>query len=221
MQQAPWQFVETYYSDDLKERESKESKWFLSWLKEVRGNNVLCLGCGPNFYDDAQFFGEIPDTFVGIDYNENNIAFLKSSNHPEINKCKKLLLDSKTKIQLYKGDITQLKKSFVNRFDAVYAIGVLGMFKENDTIQVFNNIRSYLKPNGILLDIDWTDCRLSANKLKERERFGWYNKNGAGIEKIGVLLENDNFKIIKHKIYKVPNAAEYGWGIIYGYLAKK
>lgn len=221
MQQASWQFVEKYYIDDLTERESAESQWYLAWLKEVRGENVLCLGCGPNFYDDAQFFSKIPKNFIGIDLNENSIAFLKLSIHPEIEKFKKLLQNHHTNVELFVDNIKEVKKEFLNRFDTIYAIGVLGMFTEENTIKIFQNIWSYLKPGGKILDVDWTDCRLPEDKLRERENLEWYSKQGPNIGRLGELLEQNSFKIIRHEVYNVPRPETYGWGKIYGYLGEK
>jgi len=221
MHQASWQFVEKYYTDDLAERESPESQWSLEWLKEVRGEHVLSLGCGPNFYDDAQFFSEIPKDFAGVDLNENNIAFLKLSVHPEIKKCKRFLRNHHTNVELFVDNIKEEKKEFLGRFDTVYAIGVLGMFTEEDTIKVFENIRNYLKPGGRILDIDWTDSRLPNEKLKERESFEWYSKQGPSISRLGELLEQAGFKLIKHEAYDVPDPEAYSWGKIYGYLGEK
>ena len=221
MKQASWQFVEKYYTDDLTERESVESRWWLEWLKEVRGENVLSLGCGPNFYDDAQFFSEVPKDFVGVDLNENNIAFLKLSVHPEINKCKNFLRDRRTKIELFVDNIKEEKKEFIDRFDTIYAIGVLGMFNEEDTIRVFKNIQNYLKPGGRILDIDWTDSRLPKDKLRERESFEWYSKHGPSISRLGELFEQAGFKILRHEVYDVPDPETYNWGKIYGYLGER
>ena len=220
--QAPWDFVEQYYADDLAERNTPESKWTLTWFKEVKGTRVLSWGCGPNFYDDALFFTDLPEEFIGIDLNENNIAFLKESTHPEVVRCKNALKEHGTKVSLLRDDIRKKQQSFTNHFDTVYAVGVLGMFKESDLHRLLKLVYSYLKPGGRLVDVDWTDCRLSEGKYRERESFKWYSKQGPSIERIGELLvEKNGFKILKHEIYNVQNPIEYGWGKIYAYVAEK
>jgi len=99
---------------------------------------------------------------------------------------------------------------------------VLGMFKESDLHRLLKLVYSYLKPGGRLVDVDWTDCRLSEGKYRERESFKWYSKQGPSIERIGELLvEKNGFKILKHEIYNVQNPIEYGWGKIYAYVAEK
>ena len=219
--QAPWSFVEQYYTDDLAERDTLESKWAFEWLKWVKGPNVLSWGCGPNFYDDSLFFNEPPKEFVGIDLNKSNIDFLKKSIHPEVLRCKNVLMEHGTKVQLSVGDIRDKQTSFVNHFDTVYAIGVLGMFRESKLNRLLKLAYSYLRPGGRLIDIDWTDCRLSEEKYRERESFEWYSKQGPNIEKIGELLQENRFKILKDEIYNVQNSVEYGWGEIYAYVAEK
>ncbi len=190
-------------------------------MKKIRGQKILCLGCGPNLYDDIQFFGNIPKEIVGIDINKNNINFLKKSTHPNILKSKRVLENKKIKVKLIVGDILKLKREFINQFDTVYAIGVVGMFRENKLKKLLNLIYLYLNPSGLFLDVDWTECQLSDEKYKERQNFEWYSKDGPTIKKIGKLIVQTNFKIAKHLVYNVPNKKEYLWGKIYGFLAKK
>ena len=219
--QAPWKFVEEYYIDDLAERDAAETKFYLSWLKHVKGKNVLCLGCGPNLYDDLQFFLNFPSKIIGVDINKNNIEFLKKSQHPEIIKCRELLLKNKVKTELLVWDILKLKREFIGKFDVVYAIGVIGMFKEEQLKNLLKLIHNYLKPKGVFLDVDWTDCQLSQERYNKRRNYKWYSKEGPSIKNMGRLITQKNFKIIRHKVYDVPNKKEYGWGKIYGYLAQK
>ncbi len=219
--EAPWGFVEKYYTDDLNERDSPETKFYLSFLRYVKGRDILCLGCGPNLYDDVKFFSNFPNKIVGIDINKNNIEFLKTSQHPELLKIKKLLYKNKVKAELIIGDILKPRKDFVSNFDVVYAIGVVGMFKEEELKKLLKMIYSYLKPRGLFLDVDWTDCQLSEKKYQEREGYQWYSNQGPSIERLGEVIEQANFKIIKKEIYDVSNKKKYLWGKIYGYLARK
>ncbi len=219
--EAPWSFVEKYYSDDLTERDTPETKFYLSWLKNIRGKKVLSLGCGPNLYDDLQFFGDIPQELIGIDLNGNNIEFMKNSKHPELLHRKKVAQEKKVNVQLIVGNILETKSEWINNFDVVYAVGVLGMFEKEKLQQLLKLIHSYLRPQGILLDVDWTDCQLSKEKLKERESFEWYSKQGPNIKQIGELLQEIGFNMIKQEVFDVPNKKEYSWGKIYGYLVKK
>lgn len=219
--EAPWEFIEKYYNDDLAERDTQESKWALEWLKYVKGDHILCVGCGPNFYDDVQFFTNTPSEFVGIDINKNNIAFLKDSTHPEVLKWKRFLRENNVQIELRVGSISEEQKDFINRFDTIYAVGVLGMFEKQDTINLFKLLNKYLKYNGRLVDIDWIDSRLPIEKLRERECYRWYSSRGPSIEEIGHIIENTGYCILKESVYEIVNPEEYGWGTIYGYVAQR
>ncbi len=218
---APWDFVEKYYTDDLAERGTPEVVWALSWFKEVRGESVLSLGCGPNFYDDITFFPEVPKEAVGIDLNESNIEFLKHSNHPELLRCKNFLDAHQVEVSLIVDDIRKERKEFIGRFDTVYASGVLGMFKKDELSELLRLIHSYLKPGGRLIDVDWTDCQLPQDKYIERESFEWYSTQGPGVEEIGILMTGAGFTILKYDVFTPADPQEYGWGKIYGYVAEK
>ncbi len=219
--QAPWEFVEKYYIDDLGERDSEESQWYLKWLKEIDGQSVLNFGCGPNFYDDIPMFGQLPKEVIGIDINKNNLEFLKKSNHPEIIRCKNFLKQNDIETELFLQDMRNQKSDFINRFDDVCAIGVLGNFNKEDTKRVIKNVYSYLKPGGKFTMVSWTDCRLPEEKIVERESFEWFVRHDKDIQMIGTLLQDKDFNITKHEVYTVANPDEYFWGKIYAYIAEK
>ncbi len=221
MRQAPLSFVEKYYLDDLSERNTKETKWYLSFLKNIKGKRVLSLGCGPNLYDDVLFFSEIPEEIVGIDINKNNIEFLKKSKNSELLRCKNFLLNKKVSTKLIVGDILKTREEFVNYFDSIYAMGTIGMLKEKQLKDLLKDIHKYLKPKGIFLDIDWTENQLPKEKYKERKSYNWYDIKGPGISKIGKLMKNTGFKILKHEVYDIENKKEYMWGKMYVYLVQK
>ena len=219
--QSPWNFVEEYYTDNLEEMESPESKFYLSFLKNIKGKKILCFGCGPNLYDDASFYGSIPEELVGIDINRNNIEFLKKSKNPQLIKYKEYLIKKGVKIKLIVGDIFKTKKEFTGKFDCVYAIGVITNFKKDKLKELLGIVHSYLKPNGIFLSIDWTEDQLSEEKYKERLSYGWYLRVDYSINDIMGLIKNSGLKMTKHGVYNVPNPKEYLWGKIYGCLAIK
>jgi len=219
--EAPLEFIEKYYTDDLAERGDPEGKFALRWAKMIKGRSVLNVGCGPQFYDDVQFFGEIPREYVGIDINENNIRFLKESRHPELEKWKSFLAARGVAVELKNASIKEKQDEWVGRFDAIYAVGVLGMFDKEETRTLFGYLHSYLKKGGVLVDVDWTEPYLSEKKLKERKSYEWYSKNGPNIGEIGKLLERSGFEIAEHDAYAVPDPKKYLWGKIYAYIAVK
>lgn len=218
---APWEFVEKYYLDDLKDRSSRESQWYLKRLKEVHGTSVLSLGCGPNLYDDAHFFRELPRIFVGVDINECNIEFLERSTNPLLASARGQLAGENIDVRLHVDDIRDKRWEWTSQFDTVYASGVLGMFCESDIADILDNVFGYLKPGGRLVDIDWTDCRLSQNVLAERERFEWYSTHGPSVERLAELCERRGFRARKYERYAVQHPEQYLWGTIYAYVFEK
>jgi len=189
--------------------------------REVKGKSVLNIGCGPQFYDDVQFFNEVPEKYVGIDVNKNNIRFLKESNHPEVLKWRKFLKMHGVTVGLKRVSIKEKQNEFVDQFDGIYAVGVLGMFSKKETENIFGFLSSYLKKGGILVDVDWTKPHLSEEKLRERKSYEWYSKNELSVEEIGNILKKNGFEIVRYGVYIVPNPKEYLWGKIYGYVGRK
>lgn len=218
---ASREFVEKYYTDDLAEQSSTESQWAQQWLKDVEGEHVLDIGCGPQLYDDAIKFKNLPKELVGVDLNETNIEFLKTSTHPTLVQSQKILAEHGTKVDFLVHDITIAQDEFINHFDAVVASGVLGMFDEKDTARILSLIYQYLKPGGRFVAVSWGDDRLSPEKFEERNRYGWYWRKGPTPEGIANLIKETGFTILKQAIHQVTNPNEYEWGIIYAFVAQK
>ena len=215
------EFVEKYYAEDIAERKSAESKWAERWHKEVTGNHVLDIGCGPQFFDDALSFGSLPKEIIGVDLNETNIEFLKTSKHPGHSRAKQTLLDQGVQFEFLVGDIKVEKPEFTARFDAVFASGVLGMFDEPDTRHILSLMYEYLQLGGLFVMVSWGDDRLSPAKFAQRNDYGWYWRKGPHPEAFGQVLEQTGFTILKSDSYVVPNPNEYEWGLIYAFVARK
>lgn len=218
---ASEQFVETYYNDDLDERESPESKWAAQWFREVKGESVLNIGCGPQLYNDALAFAETPMELVGLDANEANIEFLRKSRHPEILKAKKRLDHLDVKIELLLQDIRENNATLCGRFDTVFASGLIGSFNQPDTSEILQTLLTYLNPHGRLVIVSWADDYLSDSKLEERRRYEWYERHELAPEDVARILDEAGFWIMRQEIYRVPNPKEYEWGTIYAFLAAK
>lgn len=218
--EATWEFVEKYYSANLAEKDSPENVWYTQWLGRVQGKEVLCLGCGPNLFDDAQFFAELPVTLVGVDVNQNNFEFLRRSRHPEVSRHRQFLKERGVITDLIMHDCRVEYPQFVSRFDTVYAVGLLGMFARADAQEILRHAKSYLKPGGRLLDVDWSDPRLSDAQMKERLAYAWYASEGLGISGVGELLAESGFDVLEYSVFTVPDPEAYEWGAIYAYLAQ-
>jgi SAM-dependent methyltransferase len=218
--EAPLSYVEHYYEADLAERDIPESRFYLSWLKNVKGKSILSIGCGPNLYDDCQFFGNIPKELIGVDINRANIEFLKKSKNPNLEEARKFMAENNVKTEALVGDVTKPNKDYINRFDSIYGLGVFCAFRQDKLKETFMLLNSYLKPGGVLVDVDWTECQLSQEERQRKSEYLFYNGDQE-ISKMGRLMEESNFLITKRQVYDVPNKEAYGWGKIYGYVAKK
>ena len=218
---ASEQFVERYYTDDLAEQESPESKWAAQWAREVKGSCVLNAACGPQFFNDALTFAETPQDLVGVDANTTNIEFLKDSEHPEILKAKKVLAGHGVNVQLLLHDIREYNATLRNRFNAVYVSGLIGSFDEVATRKIFRTLSAYLQPGGCLVIVSWADDFLSEAKLEERRRYHWYERHDLSPADVHTLLQVEGFEVRKSDAYRPHNPQEYEWGLIYGVVANK
>ncbi len=218
---ASIKFVEKYYADDLAERASPESVWASQWAGYVNGDSVLDVACGPQFYDDALAFAHIPKKFVGIDINEANIEFLRTSSHPNVVEARTRFEKDGTRVELLVDDITIEKPEFRGRFDSVFASGIIGNFDEAGTRAVMRNIHSYLAPGGQFVMVSWGDDYLSKEKSEEKEASGWYQKQELKPEDYGRLISEAGFTIEKKGVHKVADPKAYEWGCIFGFVARK
>jgi SAM-dependent methyltransferase len=218
--EAPLDYIERYYESDLAERDAPESRFYISWLKYVKGRSVLSIGCGPNLYDDCRFFGDIPKELVGVDINKSTIEFLKSSRNANLEKARRFIRENGVRAEALVSDISKPDKSYINRFDAIYGLGTFCTFRRGKLGEVFALLRSYLKPGGLLVDVDWTECMLSDQEKARKKEYLFYNGDQA-IPEMGKLMEAAGFSILRHQVYDVPDKEAYGWGKIYGYLAEK
>lgn len=219
--QAPLDFIKKYYQDDLNERSSPESQWYLKKLNYVNGKSVLNVGCGPCFYEDIQFFNVYPEKYYGTDINTNCIKFLKDK---EINVYKsKICIESSStlEVNLLVDNILIFNEDLVAKFDTVLCVGVLGKFNRIDIEKAIHNIFLYLKKGGRIINIDWTECKLSEKMIQERINIDWYDTEGLNRQKIVEIFNSYGFQLIKNEKYSVNNPKEYGWGEIYFHLLEK
>ncbi len=179
------------------------------------------MACGPQFYDDALAFAQIPKKFVGVDLNEANIKFLKTSLHPNIIKAKTELERNGSQVELLVQDITARKPEFDRQFDSVFASGIIGNFGIAETKAVLQNINSYLALGGQFVMVSWGDDYLSKEKSEEREASGWYQKQELKPEDYARLISEAGFTIEKQEVHEVADPKEYEWGCIFGFIARK
>lgn len=216
-QQAPLSYIRQYYEADVGETETPESRFYQRYLKKVKGDSVLSVACGPQLYDDLAFFGKKPKEYVGLDINKNTVRFLKTSKNAHLLKNKKAAKGVRVKALV--GDVLKYDPRFKDRFDCVIAVAVLGMFPKNDFRRAIKNIRSYLKPGGTFLDIDWTDSNLTKEIYAEKEKYRFYTRKGPRVKDQESLIRASRFRIVGYdEIW--PDKRTYQWGKIFVYVAK-
>lgn len=218
---APWPFIAAYYSEDVFEAEEPESKWWKKWLRHVRGRSVLGIGCGPTLIDDALHFSHLPKRLAGMDMNPENLRFLATADIEPLKSNRRFLITKNVQLEFILGDIRVLRDELVGEFDAVYAVGVLGMFEEVDLIRVINNSEAYLRPGGIFAHIEWSDCRLSRASMKLREQYQWYKFRDFEQSIICRTFGQCGWTTLKQELYNSSNPHQYGWGEIHAVVFKR
>ncbi len=220
---APLAYVEKYYREDAEDdvRFPKEAKFWRSFLKQVQGKSVLSVGCGPQFYDDCQFFKSVPKEYVGMDVNRAVFDFLRSSTHTRLINGKKYAARHGIRTKLICGDITRYCMRFMERFDTILAVGVLGNFGEEKLGQLVEYLHEYLKKGGLLINVEWTDCHLPTREFHKKLQYRFYADRVPSMETIAKILKEKGFSIERQAVFDVENPKAYGWGKIYGYVARK
>ncbi len=114
------------------------------------------------------------------------------------------------------GHRTECHESLAHYSQTAYRLSAVSRTKKPpDLEEMFKIIKKYLKPGGTLLDIDWTDSKLSEEKYEERKSYNWYSNQGPSIEEIETLIKSTGFIVRKNEVLEVKNPEEYGWGKIY------
>ncbi len=215
--QAPLSYIKQYYEADIGESEIPESRFYQKYLRRVKGNSVLSVACGPQFYNDLAFFGSKPKEYIGLDINKNTVKFLKTSRNNYLLKSKKKAKGIKAEAIV--GNILKYNPKFKGKFDFVIALAVLGMFRENDFRKAVKNIHSYLKLGGMFLDIDWMDADLPKGVYLEKVKYRFWTNKGPSVKTQGNIIRNAGFKIVEYDHYS-PDKKTYKWGKIFVYLAR-
>ena len=108
--QAPLEFIQDYYQKRLDRRKRfVDAKIFYeNQLKNVSGDKIVNIGCGPQFYDDLMHFGSVPREYIGLDFNLQNFEFLKHSKNHSLLDSKSFAISQGVKIQFVCEDIFEI-----------------------------------------------------------------------------------------------------------------
>ncbi len=220
--EAPLEYIEEYYDilDTDEKDQLPEILFEHRFVKQIKGKSILSIGCGPNFFDDALLFKELPKEYVGIDLNKNTIKFLKDSRNSKLLKAKKRLEDNGTKITLLTGDIFKFNEEWINKFDAIVAIGVLSNFNEKQYLRLLDYFKKYLKKDGMFLDVGWRKPYLDKKELDKKLIYKFYFETEIPSQKFIDMIKN-NFIVLDSGIHIVEDPKDYLWGELYGCIAVK
>ena len=112
----------------------------LKWkgAKFLKKDKVFCeigFSAGLTLRYALKHFG----TVYGLDISPKNVEFTENE----------LRKEGYTNFQLYTFDLMKFDERFENKFDVISFIHGLEHFNGDDYLLVFNNIKKYLKPNGV------------------------------------------------------------------------
>lgn len=221
-EQASAEFVREYYDNRVKRRALfPETRGFYEvQLKNVDGDRVVNVGCGPQLYDDLRHFRRAPREYIGLDLNRENISFLNESSHPELLEAKRLAEESGTKTRLICGDILdpELKLSHV---DCVLSVGFLGIFVEEKFAEAVTRIGSWLRPGGRLVNLAWLGNHQERELYQGRLRYQFNHPGNPNPEDIVLWTQQNGFSLVQESLFQVPDKMAYGWAVIQACVFEK
>ena len=213
--EAPLEYIEEYYRESVEDvcEFPDEQRFIASCLGKVRGKSVLNLGCGPQFYDHCLMLPHIPELYVGVDINRNVQRFLTSAGDSDLIRAKSKVDVACPRPRAMRGDMFKYRGSFEGRFDAIFAVGVLGIWSVPQLDRLLQIVYSYLRSGSILLDITWDDCRLSDDDLETKKLYR-FQYEGVTAKQKKAAIRRAGFRILETSLHRVGAREEYGWGVI-------
>jgi len=211
--QAPYDYIQDYYKNviDKSARFPNETKRWLSFLNNVKGDHVLDIGCGPTLYDYIPHFGSSPKTCIGMDINHNTFEFLNCSMMPELLEAKKKVQEMGVDVQTICGDAFEELETMSAQFDCILAVGFLaGHHDGSNFFQLMQNIRRSLLPGGTLIKISWHNPLRTKKESQEKKDYGYESTEWVDPNTLVYDIEEAGFdKELELKIS--CNAALYSW----------
>ncbi|MEM1075921.1 MAG: class I SAM-dependent methyltransferase [Pseudomonadota bacterium] len=219
IQEAPIDYVETYYETRLKRRRDfpEARRFYEAQLKHVSGDRVINLGCGPQFYDDLRHFATLPRYYSGLDLNQQNLEYLKSSQHKDLEAGRNWARDNDVKVDLVCGDILEESTDFgagFEKVDCAVCIGFLGIFSEEPFKKAVGRIREWLVPGGRLVNLSWCHNLQEKTVYEGRLKYGFNRPNNPGHHDIIKWTTESDFILINETVFDVPHKEIYGWKLI-------
>ncbi|KAF5042798.1 Methyltransferase domain protein [anaerobic digester metagenome] len=129
---------EMYRNDSKPQNDSHFEMLKNKGIKYLTHDKIFCeigFSAGLTLRYAHNFFGKV----YGLDISPKNVELTK----------KELLAEGISNIELYASDLMKFDDRFENKFDVISFIHGLEHFALKDYPIVFNNLKKYLKPDGI------------------------------------------------------------------------
>lgn len=213
-EQAPYAYIHDYYelTHRKQERFPEVSRFWLGALSEVRGAQVLNVGCGPQFYDYLPRFAAPPRNYVGIDINRAVADYLAGADNPRLLTAK-AAVPAGTETQLLCGDVLDWTDALTGRFDSILAVGFLAASWGADFARLAAALRAMLKPGGLLVKVTWHGPHRSPEETAQKLRYGFDAAEDPTPETLVAAIAEAGFRLTaERRLVTIPQA--YGWEAI-------
>lgn len=202
MAQAPYEYVRDYYEYYcyLLKQQSDITNFWLSKLKLIKGKRVLNVGCGPQFYDYALKFWEMPEKYLGVDINQATFDFLDSSNHPQLLEFKAKVEKCIPDIQLINADIFDYAKEMKQSFDVIAGIGVFGTYHGERFQELMKLMRDALTDDGMLYNTTWHGAYRTPEEHAKKHLYRFDSEQEYTVKELVDAIEQAGFRLDKEFI---------------------
>lgn len=205
-EQAPYSYIADYYESVQKKNATwpDVGEFWLSRFKHVSGKRVLNLGCGPMFYDNLVRFGEVPETYLGVDFNGQSFTFLENDTHPNLSKNRAFAKKNGVQMEFIEGDVFDILPSVAEPFDTILGIGFFGTFAGEQLEKLLGLCREALTPEGKLLKMTWHGARRTAEEEADKLKYQYDNELEPSPDELIELFEKVGFQTVVNDVLDCP-----------------
>jgi len=220
--EAPYEYIRDYYSNVHRKNAADPTvaEFWLSKLANIRGDNVLNIGCGPTLYDYMLRFGSPPREYVGLDINKSTFEFLRRSRDPRLLKAKQRVGELGTHTELIDADVFECDEMLAGRFDSILGVGFFATFHGSRFQQLFEIMARALRPRGMLLKLTWHGPHRTAQETREKLEYAYDNPEEPTPHELVAGIENAGFSLVEQEILECDPSA-VGWDAIQSCIFRK
>jgi SAM-dependent methyltransferase len=220
--EAPYEYIRNYYAHvhRINTEYPGVAEFWLSKLANIRGENVLNIGCGPTLYDYMLRFGNPPSEYVGLDINKGTFDFLRRSRDPRLLKAKERVKESGTRTELIAGDVFDCEERLAGRFDSILGVGFFATFHGARFERLFEIMARALRPEGVLLKITWHGPHRTAQETRKKLEYAYDNPEEPTPDELVTGIENAGLSLVEQEILQC-DPVTYGWDAIQSCVFRK